>query len=1094
MASKVKSSNKTKVKSTTDTPIINSSDETDILKNMQNIYKSPETSKMIETVTKMTKTTELEVSINRTQGISMAQYIDLIKHMKETAILDNKLENLLVESTLDITYQYNDKNDDNYSNYRISINNLERVNKLMSNLSIRKNHSIFSILTNNILNQDKSESKNMYMINKVKNKSSIVDYNDFDIRFRTSEELPVSKEKMNELLNLSEVERNKISYRYKYRLSYIINAHEEFNIRIDLTDVKQNMYINKLSESLTKYELELEIVKKTDKPFNQFGEKVYNKLLYEIYKIHQVLQKSNKIINMNQQEQILNKMRLILYGNEKNDNKDLPGMQSESLENQHVASDLTTQYSVTDKADGDRYFLLILSGRIFLVSNNLNVKEIDGSQYLKLSEYDNTILDGEYIYIEENKKYMYLAFDILVYKNVDIRNEAKLELRLDKLNDVLINAFNIKTVSVKYTINDKLPEIVKNIKVIIRNLFDEMNHKLHNDNHVIMGKLFLIPIGLYQSELYAYSQIIWDMYTKDETIKCPYALDGLIYTPLNQKYTRLVKDVQHKIYKWKPSNKNSVDFYVKFQKNPDNGNILNVFDNSTGQNIDDKLDKGEFQKDGAIDEDIGDYVVTNKVYRILNLHVGSNKTGVEVPTLFNEENYLYLAYLYIQDGEIRDIEGNIIQDDTVVEFAYNNNPLIEHPFRWVPLRTRFDKTESVVKYQRKYGNNEVIANKVWRSIIAPFDFIDIKLLADEKTFDKQMGIVKSRVTSDIIALVSRENKYYQIKTNLAKPQRNFHNFIKSNLMYIYGYIKTLANGANKKLSLLENGIGRGGDMNRYYHCRLSKLVGYDVDGATIYDATDGCISRYQKMKRKMPNFPPSSFFVSDGRFKFNLANQEKGISNLSEQNKKMIGDIFGKNENDTKHDKFDIFNFQFTFHFFFESDQVLNNMCHNINKYLNKNGYILITTNDGKLIHDNFVNNSLGAHYTDETGNKQLLFEFKKLYSDTNIKKTGLAIDFFNASFKAEGNYDTEYIVDPEFLIETFETKCGLVLIDTDNFENQFNIHKHFLTNIAPYEANDGTRTFLTGAAAFYNFNDEVNKASFELTKLHRYYVFQKLN
>ena len=51
--------------------------------------------------------------------------------------------------------------------------------------------------------------------------------------------------------------------------------------------------------------------------------------------------------------------------------------------------------------------------------------------------------------------------------------------------------------------------------------------------------------------------------------------------------------------------------------------------------------------------------------------------------------------MFLQDGEARDIEGNIIQDNTVVEFYYNNDPNIPDKHRWVPLRTRYDKTESV---------------------------------------------------------------------------------------------------------------------------------------------------------------------------------------------------------------------------------------------------------------------------------------------------------------------------------------------------------------------------------------------------------------
>ena len=41
------------------------------------------------------------------------------------------------------------------------------------------------------------------------------------------------------------------------------------------------------------------------------------------------------------------------------------------------------------------------------------------------------------------------------------------------------------------------------------------------------------------------------------------------------------------------------------------------------------------------------------------------------------------------------------------------------------MRTRYDKTENVKKYKRKYGNNIEIANRVWHSIKNGFTIADI---------------------------------------------------------------------------------------------------------------------------------------------------------------------------------------------------------------------------------------------------------------------------------------------------------------------------------------------------------------------------------
>jgi hypothetical protein len=1065
----------------------------DILKNMQNIYKSNKTSNILGFIENMTDDDEFEVSIDRSKQITVSQYMDLIKYVIEKANNENKLDKLEKNISLDIVYKYTI---DNANVYRITIEGEDRINRLMSNLEFRKNHSLFSILTNNILNQTSDdEKKYLYAIEKVKNKLKMIDIEDHDLRFRLSQELPIKKEVMNQLINISETEKNNISFRFKERLSYNLYENNDYAIRIDITNVRQNMSIHKLEESKVVYEIELEIIKKNKKMTGVIAENAYNQLLFEIYKIHQLSQKSTKIITVNTKNSVLNKFNILLYGNFDSNKKDLPAMQSQSLENQHVASDLTTQYAVDDKADGERFFMMISNNSLYLISNNLDIKEIDSSQY-NIKEYDGTILDGEYVYISEKNKYLFLAFDCLIYRETDIREEPILEKRLNKMNDVLVNCFGVNTHTVKYDKTGNLKDIVSFYEDHVKKYFEEMNKKLVKEPNVVMGKLFFMPLGLYGAELYAYAEMVWNYYTNNTNINCPYVLDGLIFTPLNQKYTRNLREIKHQIYKWKPSKMNSIDFYIKFEKNPDTLQLLNVYDNSFGKDLNDQLEKinvkkAEQQRDTM--EEMIDYKIGNKIYRICNLYVGSTKKGTEEPVLFGKENNLFLAYMYLQDGEVRDVEGNIIQDNTVVEFSYNNDPTKEHPYRWVPLRTRFDKTESVIKFQRKYGNNEMIADKVWRSILSPFDFNDIKMLANDEAHDNYMkNVIRPRVTKEDIVKERTENIFYQIQSDLAEPMRNFHNFIKSNLIYTVCYKKELMNGKTKNLSILDMGIGVGGDLMKYYHARVSKIVGFDPKYDHIYSATDSASSRYQTHKRKFPNFPKSTFFIGDARYKLNSDSQEKAIGVISDINVQTIKDIFGGFDNDKRHDKFDIISCQFMFHYLFENDQSFDNFCDNVNKYLNNSGYIIITTNDGKLIHDAFVDNKITHYYTD-TGKKKLLFEYKKMYSDNNTKQTGLAIDYTTAISMTEGTYITEYLVDPNYLEDELKKRCNVKLVETDTFENQFNIMKYFFDNVAPYEANEKTRSYFMKIKKFYDMNDDMNKNSFEMTKLIRYYVFQKL-
>ena len=85
-----------------------------------------------------------------------------------------------------------------------------------------------------------------------------------------------------------------------------------------------------------------------------------------------------------------------------------------SLQSENIVDDIIKAYSVTDKADGEHYGLLILNNEIYLISNNLEIKHTNIK--LSNSEYNNTILDGELIYLKENKNIYLLVLIFYIIK------------------------------------------------------------------------------------------------------------------------------------------------------------------------------------------------------------------------------------------------------------------------------------------------------------------------------------------------------------------------------------------------------------------------------------------------------------------------------------------------------------------------------------------------------------------------------------------------------------------------------------------------------------------------------------------------------
>jgi len=1049
---------------------------------------------------------ELEVSFGSTnKPISLKKFYNLLKYIN----LRSNKNKLKTENTksLDIIYNYDEKTN---SSFRLTIeetstnNELQRINSFIQDNKLLKNNIMFSRLVRtyidqNDVNEKKDPENKIILINKIKSPDKFIALNEYDMRIKLSEEISdIEQSVLNNLLKIEEQEKNHIDFRFKQRVSLFIEDNAEYTIRIDLTDVKDSKNINYLTERTSKYELEIDITFKKSVQAKKIGE-ICDKLASQMFNVEQFLQESLLLTTKTESNAVIKNLNKLAYDDENETYKDLPAMQTASVDIQNILDTIPGNYSITDKADGERYFLMIFNDKVYLISNNLDVKKIKND--IKSSDYNSTVIDGEYLYVPRFKKYLFLSFDILFFQGKDVRTIESLKDRLLLVNKLLKDEFDVDIDIGTYTKEYNTEEMYKYHSTNIKNHLDQLNKNLSTSpyNQVIYGKYFIFPMTVsLANDIYALTTILYESYTLNTKLSCPYTLDGIIYTPINQKYTRNQGEIKFKILKWKPENKNSIDFYVQYERNHDTNKIVTVFDRTNQKSLEDYI---ENKKQGDVDfNDMEEYKVKNSAYQILNLFVGKIKNNQETPVPFQKENDLNQSYIYINNGYARDIENNIILDSTVVEFSYNDNVNIPENFRWIPLRTRFDKTESVMRFQRKYGNNYEIANRVWNSIQHPITFDDIKLLGDPKTNQNQVKVLKSKISAETISLSRRSDAYYQLITNIGKPIRNFHNWLKSNMIYTYCSKKTLLDSNIVKMDVLDIGVGRGGDLMKFYHAKIKSAVCFDINEAGIFSGSDGAISRYNVMKKKMPGFPKMSFLVADAGQKLEYVNQSK-IIQMNEQNIKLSKQIFGDDENSKNYSTFDVINAQFMIHYLLRDIITWNNFCHNVKKYLRPNGYLLITTLDGQSLNNSFVNDHIRKDYITEDGIKRPLFDIIKKYPELDIKtlKTeennlGIQLDVHISIFMDEGVYQTEYLVNPSFLIQELKTKCGLRLVETESFQNLYYVYQDFFNNTSQFESKIETRKFFNDVKQFYNQNDELNKNWFEFSKLNRYYIFQKLD
>lgn len=174
----------------------------------------------------------------------------------------------------------------------------------------------------------------------------------------------------------------------------------------------------------------------------------------------------------------------------------------------HFESISNKNYVVGDKTDGVRFLLFVTDNKNYIISRLGDVYALNIC-ILNASEYNNSIIDGELV--ENNNDIYYVAFDVLVFKNVsyvkqqfDIRYKCLFPLKVNKLANLI---FIVKT--------------------------------FYKTSHV---KPLL-------------QQVIPSM---------PYKNDGLIFIDLNDCSTPGTND---KMFKWKRAEEHTIDFKVSFKLN-----------------------------------------------------------------------------------------------------------------------------------------------------------------------------------------------------------------------------------------------------------------------------------------------------------------------------------------------------------------------------------------------------------------------------------------------------------------------------------------------------------------------------------------------
>jgi len=783
-----------------------------------------------------------------------------------------------------------------------------------------------------------------YKIIKKKNINKL-DLDDYNIRLSLSTEEKLDNNITGNILDLLKDKTKTKNYRLKNR--YSIKTPDGM-FQFDLTSIKMadgvSFKKSNVFKSLTNYEAEVEYIG------NEMDDKkVYNNLFKYIKILLLLYQDTDNIIKKGECDEVLNTYKkLISYNNGNNGNNYNPlfivanpvTLQKNNLvKNSQI--NINNNYAVSLKADGIRNLLYVLDsndkdlyGKIYLIDSNLNIKYTG----IKNSLYAGSLIEGEYIKTDN----LFLCYDMLYEKGDDIR---------------------------KLLLIDNKSSRVGKLQLFLKS-FDKQDN---------MSKLLIKNKEYkYEGDIYENINELWSNRANYE-----YDVDGLILTPINEEYPKKA-GTWNKLFKWKPSNYNSFDFLVKVDKNEKEDDIKSPY---------------------IIYKENGDSEVYQ--YKTLILYIGkleyNNKTNKRTynPVEFNpmnesdEESKKINRAKIVLDRNMKMMSKDPITnqydeiiDDTIVEFVYNKN----NEFPWTPIRVRHDKTEQYKSGKTIYGNNEITANNIWRSVINPLEFNELILGSIDK--------------GDISM---EDNSYYvnkEYEPNKRLPYQNFHNLIVK---------KNLINEVSVKKggSLLDTSCGKGGDLNKWVSSKYKKVIGIDVDESGLKYAK----SYYDNFNKDKPEV----VYIWGDTSKLIFPNYEAALDINAKKSMK---------DNMPSKYSFDVISSQFTLHYYFESELKLRGFMQNVADNLKVGGYFVGTCFDGRRIMDALKNkNSIEGKKDDE-----IIWKIDKLYKgavfNSNRSQYNKNIDVYVSSI---GATHTESLVDFVFL-DTILKEYGLEKVKVIEF------------------------------------------------------------
>jgi hypothetical protein len=418
--------------------------------------------------------------------------------------------------------------------------------------------------------------------------------------------------------------------------------------------------------------------------------------------------------------------------------------------------------------------------------------------------------------------------------------------------------------------------------------------------------------------------------------------------------------------------------------------------------------------------------------------------------------------------------GNFITNGVICECSYDTT-IKDETFRWQPERVRADKLTANI-YNTAVTAWELINNPITKIKLGGGGGIGSVGGVGGSGIGGVGGVgqISSEGTNleNITYYSSNQNTDYY-----TEPFKKFGNFVKRYIIEraLTGYIKP---------KVLDLGVGKLGDLDKYARAGVRTLIGIDINEDNINNVKDGASTRIMNLSKNTPEIAKlaDKTMLLVGNSTKNIANGETVRDDI---NRYYIDILYGRAKGNTPKlrkmegvgiDKFDMVCCMYAIHYMMNSEYDLDNFLRNVSENLLDQGYFIGTCLNSDAILDEMGGRSEIKGVIDG----KTVFLIKKKSDDPKDYKTITVGNKINVFFETFGGAYDENLVSIKYLKERAKIH-SLKLVDYKSYlEEPGNL-------LSMYEASD-YKMATKNANSINNSNAMTTWAKFNC-----YFMFQKV-